>query len=363
MADPCVRLFLDLVEDRRLSMENYAAELVAGLNSVGQVRFDIFRPRYFAPWGFPRPWRDRFARYVGVPYEVRGKAAAINHVIDHGYAHLLAVLPATQTVVTAHDVIPILASRGLLPGAPARQTWLSEFSARFLRRARAIAAVSENTRVDLVKHVGVPENKIHVVPNGLSPDFKQLSVERDVLRSRFGLPTGVPILLITGTQFYKNHIASVRVLRQVWRSRPDVHMACMGKLTLDAQAEVDYLGMNGRVHYIRPSSREQLVALYNCVDCLLFPSLYEGFGWPVLEAMASGTPVVCSSAGALPEVAGEAALLAPPQDISRLAVCVTNVLTDDGIRGRMVENGFKQAAKFSWTAHARGITALYQTIC
>src|SRR6185503_19215027 len=106
----------------------------------------------------------------------------------------------------------------------------------------------------------------------------------------------------------------------------------------------------------------ELPALYNAVDLLLFPSLYEGFGWPPLEAMASGTPVVCSRAGSLDEIVGEAALTADPEDVEALAWHAGTILTDAKLRGTLFERGLTNAARFSWDRAALQMMSLYHDL-
>ena len=107
---------------------------------------------------------------------------------------------------------------------------------------------------------------------------------------------------------------------------------------------------------------QELVGLYNAVDVLLFPSLYEGFGWPPLEAMASGTPVVCSRAGSLDEVVGNAALTADPEDVDALTWHVRSVLTDEGLRGALVQRGLAHVAQFSWRRTAEQLIEVYRGV-
>src|SRR6185437_87804 len=116
----------------------------------------------------------------------------------------------------------------------------------------------------------------------------------------------------------------------------------------DDRALAERLGVFPALVELGALRDSELPALYNAVDLLLFPSLYEGFGWPPLEAMASGTPVVCSRAGSLDEVVGDAALTADPEDVEALAWHVAAALTDRGLRGALIERGLAHAARFNW---------------
>jgi glycosyltransferase involved in cell wall biosynthesis len=362
-----VRVFLDFLEDRRPSMENYAKELCAGLDHIkgGEYRVETIRPKHFSVRVMPKAWNDRLARYVLYPFQARSRGGDVNHIVDHGYAHLMAVLPGDKTVVTVHDVIPLLASRGLLTGSSnIRRPWLSELSFTYLPRARALVAVSDNTKRDLVRLLGIDERKIHTIPNGLSPDFRPLGESKNILRERLRLPDEAALILITGRAFYKNHVTSVKVLSYVRKLLPDrnVHLICLGKLARDAKQAVGNLSLGEYVKELEFSNQHTVVQLYNAVDCLLFPSLYEGFGWPTIEAMACGVPVVCSNAGALPEVVGDAAEVFDPIDCHAYAAAITNLLTSVQARHSRREKGFVRAGQYKWSDHIDAVLALYRSI-
>lgn len=360
-----VRLFLDFAEDRRESMENYAAELRGALVEAGcPHRVDTLRPRYPRIPCLGRAWNDRYARYVAYPRQARGRDGDANHVIDHGYAHLLGTLRPERTVVTVHDLIPLAAARGRIVGGRRARPWLSEFSAGHLRRAGALVADSESTRRDLIEMLEVEPARVRVVAPGVSPRFRPLQAPRNELRARLGLPPDAALVLATGTQFYKNHATSVRVLSRLAQravALPPV-LVCLGRLSADARDEVARRSLGARVMELPALQNQALVELYNAVDCLLFPSLHEGFGWPPLEAMASGTPVVCSDAGSLPEVVGEAALMAPPLDDAALAGAVERVLADEATRSQLRQKGFARAARYRWSDHARALLGVYEEL-
>jgi glycosyltransferase involved in cell wall biosynthesis len=121
------------------------------------------------------------------------------------------------------------------------------------------------------------------------------------------------------------------------------------------------MGLSGQVVLLGFVRQEELVALYNGADVFVYPSLYEGFGMPVLEAMACGTPTVTSSVGSIPEVAGDAALLVDPNNTEAIAQTILNVVTDDSLRQRMIMRGFERAKRFSWASTAQQVLAVYRT--
>jgi glycosyltransferase involved in cell wall biosynthesis len=360
-----VTIFRDFEADRRFSMDRYADELVRAFDAAeefGGFRLTQFRPKYpDLPIG--KKWADRIARYVSYPTQVRAHGRGVNHVIDHAYAHLLASLDHRRTVVTVHDLIPIVAFRRNLDSSSSRRPYLSEYSARYLRRAAIVMADSEATKRDVQEFADVPNEKIRVVALGVSEQFRDLGEgQKGFLRARLGLPDSTHfLLLITGTQFYKNHRVSLALFRALLNSGFEhCRLVWLGGAPWAISAEFSELA--SKVTFVKGLSEPEMVLLYNAVDCLLFPSLYEGFGWPPLEAMACGTPVVCSNAASLPEVVGDAALVAGPTDLDILCDHVSAVATLPAMRLQLIERGKLQASSFTWSRTASEVARVYAEV-
>jgi glycosyltransferase involved in cell wall biosynthesis len=368
---PQVTLFRDFVEDRRTSMEIYADELAAALASLPEPP----AVRQYVPCAARLPWHGqpgatemRWSRYLRYPRAAARQQGEVNHVIDHGYGHLLWTLDARRTVVTVHDTIPALRWAGKLEGTPrGGYPLLNALSLKALRRARWLIAISRSTADDLVAHAGLDPARIRVAPLGLSPRFRTLPIgQRPGLRARFGLPLHAHLVLISGDAFYKNHATCLKVLRALLADHPQgsapLKLVRLGPRGAEWQRLLAASGLAEHVIELQGLPGADVPALYNAVDCLLFPSLYEGFGWPVLEAMASGVPVVCSNAGSLPEVAGDAALQAAPTDVALLAQHVRRCLRDAQLRASLVARGHAQAARFPWCRHAQAVLEIYDDI-
>jgi glycosyltransferase involved in cell wall biosynthesis len=170
-------------------------------------------------------------------------------------------------------------------------------------------------------------------------------------------------MLQIGRTFYKNIAGVLRVLARLRRDGVDVRVARVGRaLAGEERALAEKLGVLDSVVELGGVPDDDIPALYNAVDLLLFPSLYEGFGWPPLEAMASGTPVVCSRAGSLDEVVADAALTADPEDTEALSWHAGAILGDATLRASLIARGLAHAARFSWDRTAREMTGAYQTL-
>jgi glycosyltransferase involved in cell wall biosynthesis len=170
-------------------------------------------------------------------------------------------------------------------------------------------------------------------------------------------------VLQIGRGFYKNLPGVLRVLRRLRADGLDVRVVRVGPGLWGAdRALAERLGVLDSVVELGMIPDSDLPALYNAVDVLLFPSLYEGFGWPPLEAMASGTPVVCSRAGSLDEVVGDAALTADGEDVEALAWHVATVLNDGGLRDILIQRGLVHAARFTWDRAAGQMLDIYRDV-
>jgi glycosyltransferase involved in cell wall biosynthesis len=182
------------------------------------------------------------------------------------------------------------------------------------------------------------------------------------LRRRFDLGDG-PLVLHIGRTFYKNIPGVLRVIHALRAQGIPVRFVRTGRPLAGAErALAERLGIVDHIVELRSVPDELLPALYNAVDLLLFPSLYEGFGWPPLEAMASGTPVVCSRAGSLGDVVGEAALTADPEDTAALTWHAAAALTDPTLRRALIARGLAHAAQFSWTRTADQLISVYHGV-
>jgi len=265
----------------------------------------------------------------------------------------------TRTLLTVHDLSFVHYPDHFVPKLV---RYLSQVVPRSVARADRVLADSEATRADLITHLGTPPEKVDVLYSGVAPRFRPEVEpgERERLRARYGLGD-VPYILSVGTlQPRKNY---TRLIQAFARLRGDVQLAIAGGrgwLCQDILAEAARLG--GRVRILGFVEEVDLPVLYRNAALFAFPSLYEGFGLPVLEAMACGVPVVCSNASSLPEVAGDAALLIDPLDTEELTQALNRGLEDAGLRQAMVDRGFVQAARFTWERAARQLLAVFDAL-
>jgi glycosyltransferase involved in cell wall biosynthesis len=215
--------------------------------------------------------------------------------------------------------------------------------------------------------LGIPEHRIVVVPYGVDDGFAPVVAESERatrVRQRFSLPAA--FVLTVGTIEPRKNLARLLLAVKDLRSKPDtanvrlVHAGPYGWLAADVVASVKQLGLEDAVHFLGYVASEDLPVLYSLARVMVYPSLFEGFGLPVVEAMACGCPVVTSSVSSLPEVAGDAALLVDPTSVEEIAKGIWRVWTDAGLREIMRARGLARARQYSWKRAAELTAGVYE---
>jgi len=281
----------------------------------------------------------------------------------HSPDFVLPPLRRARGLLTVHDLaflrLPECADPGL-------RAYLSQVVPRSLARADHVLADSQNTKRDLMHLLNVPGERISVVPAGVEPRFRPIEDEGELHRVQRRYELDQPFILSLGTlEPRKNYVRLIEahawLRRQMPRAPNLVIVGGRGWLYEDIFAAARKWG-DGGVRFLGFVPDEDLPALYSLAALFVFPSLYEGFGIPPLEAMACGTPVVCSDRPSLPETAGDAALMVDAEDVEGLAAAMRQVLEDEALRARLVERGFAQAQRFTWEKAAQKLLAAYQEI-
>lgn len=281
--------------------------------------------------------------------------------IYHSPDYVLPPLRRARGVMTVHDLsflqVPDCADAGL-------RRYLEQAVPHAVQRAARILADSHSTRHDLVTVLGVDAARIDVVYPGVSSAYKPVTDEalrRDV-RQRYKLEQ--PFLLSVGTLEPRKNYS--RLIQAYARARTREHLPHQlviagghGWLYQSIFDTVSQLDLAAHVQFLGYVDEPDLPALYSLADGFAFPSRYEGFGIPVIEAMACGTPVVTADNSSLPEAAGDAALLVAADDTDGLALAIARLLTDDALRTTLRQRGLSHAARFTWTAAAESLLGAY----
>ena len=298
-----------------------------------------------------------------VPAALRRRRIDVFHGMDHVGIPLVG--KTGKYVATVHDVIPLL-----LPETfTLRHRLVARTALARIRRRVDLAIVPSRTvKDDVVQRLGLPDDRVVVTPEACEPRFRPASAQAiEEAAARYRLPPRY--LLAVGVQDPRKNLAALlrafARLRQSGGVDAGLHLVlagARGRLDAPLVRTVRSLGLDPVVRFPGFIDDDDLPAVYSGAALFVFPSLYEGFGLPVLEAMACGVPVVASDAASLPEVAGDAALLVAPRDVDGLAAAIAQGLRDDGLRKRLRAAGLARARQFSWKTTARQTLDAYASL-
>ena len=367
-----VALYRNYREEQQQSMRIYADMLVRHLPSVSGIEVTEHRPGELIPEAMRRlhplaKLSDFAGRYLVHPLNLRGEEADLHHVVDHGTAHLLLTLDQERTIVTCHDLVPLLTQRGRLPRGHVPIVARSIFRAvvTLLPRARLIITVSLSTKNDLVRELGCDPSRIHIVPLGLQDEHVVPRSADELLEAEVRLRLGPHprILSVGGRWPHKNLRGVIETFARIKRRHPRASLLRIGApLGPELWELARRLGLRESLHELGNLRVDDVACVYRRCELLLFPSYYEGFGWPPLEAMAAGTPIVASPCGSLPEVSGDLPLYADPEDFDGLGEAACRLLEDQALRDDRIRRGREWAARFTWADTARATADAYQLV-
>jgi glycosyltransferase involved in cell wall biosynthesis len=351
---------------RRAGIHHYIAQVLSHLPQNTDVDYTIF-----TCYGADLPKRDDFTLQTSRwPTENRSVRILWEQTVwpwqarqwdlMHSMAFVTPFVSPAPTIVTVYD----LSFLHFPERFPALQRWyLTSQTKRSCQQAQRVITISESSRQDVHHYFGVPLSQIDVVYPGVNDRYQPLSSEQITsFRHQQNLPD--TFILHVGTlQPRKNIPLLLEAMAKL--ENKEVHLVLAGGkgwLYNEIFAQIETLGLTERVIFPGYVADKDLPLWYNAAALFAFPSVYEGFGMPVVEAMACGTPVVASNASSIPEAIGDAGLLFNPQDASELAERMASVLHDSELSATMRANGLKQAKNFSWEAAGRETAVIYHQV-
>lgn len=322
----------------------------AGSSAPASVAPFLWVPSRFSPRDFARLW---FRARIPLPVELFAGRSSLYHATDFV---LPPTLLSTRTILTVHDLSFVRVPES---ASPRLRRYLEYVVPRSVRQADVVLADSSATRDDVIAFYGVDPSRVIVLLSGIDV----LPVGELTTRSKYGIPDR-PYLFTVGTvQPRKNYARLIQALAILRGRGYDLSLVIAGGRgwledpiyqTLRDEQMTDY------VHFIGFADDTDLPALYHCAACVVFPSLYEGFGFPILEGMAYGTPVVTSNVSSMPEVAGDAALLVDPYDTEAIAHAIQRILDDSELSRLLVARGLERVKLFTWEKSARQLLNIYR---
>ena len=354
------------------SMDVYAEGLISGLRAV-RPQWEIIE---MIPEQIDR--KDRsilirlwkyYERFINFPRRVIKQKADVIHILDAAEAHIVYGLrnSSTRTVVTCHDLINFYyagnrASSMQLPFI-SHNMWLRAI--RGMKFADHVIAVSDSTAKDTMKILEIHPERISVSPDAVDEDFQRLSSpEIQSIRERYGIQPDTLCLLSVGSDHPRknlpNIIESLGILKkqglnfEFWKAGAD--------FTGEQKDLIQQLDVKDRIRYLGKPDQKTLIEIYNAADILIFTSLFEGFGMPLLEAMACGTPVITSNVSSMPEVVENDGILVDPRSPAAIAKAVLTLYQNPELRRALVEQGLLRIKSFTWENTAEKIARVYEEI-
>ena len=350
--------------EARTGTEQYSYELLAALADIDRyTAYTLYANRL--PTSLPPLGPNFRLRQISFPRlwtHLRLSAEILTHPPDVLFipAHVIPLAAPfarrSRMVVTIHDLGYLHFPEAHTAAQRLQLKLTTRWSARV---ARHVIAISEATRQDLIRHAGIPDQKIHVVPHGVSARFRPADDPGQIqaIRERYGIQTPNYMLYVGTLQPRKN---LPRLIEAFARAVPTLKQPCKlilagkkGWLAEPILELASQFGMSQHVQFTGYVDDKHLPTLIAGAQIFVLPSLYEGFGMPVLEAMACGVPVLCANSAALPEVAGNAALLVDPLDTQAIASGITELANNSVLWEQLRERGLARAAEYSWERCAR----------
>lgn len=350
------------------SMSLYTSDLLRALESVPGVTARVHWPSFGSAPPKGR-FQSRWVRYVEYVRLCRRLPGNLFHITDHSNAQLLLALPGAKTAVTCHDLYPVAVARGHLKFATAEgRLKMTPTALRLglLRKAAAIIAISKHTLEECIHCLGIRKDRLFLAHYGISGLFYSRAKNSPAeLRRRLGIQPGQIAILHVGSNDARKNLRTVfRVVAALRENdRKEVCLVKVGsKFGPREKGVIQELGLREAVRELGPLPAEETVQAYQASDVLLYPSFHEGFCRPVAEAMASGTPVVASNQGAIPEVAQDTQLLFDPEDVERMAKAIVQIAASSDLRQEMVQRGQLAARNFTWEAHGAAVAEAYRVV-
>ena len=367
-----MRIAIDVRKLHDFGIGTYVRNLVRWLARLDQTseyvllcrREDCARVEQLGPNFHPLPNRSAnysLAEQCTVPLNLLRARADLFHAPHY----VLPALTPCRSIVTIHDCIHLMFPQ-YLPGRLAHAGVRVAYRVAAFRAARVLT-VSEASKRDILRFCAIPSDKVDVIYNAIDERFGQPPDEPQITRVRERYQLHDRFLLYSGNVMpHKNLERVIEAFARVRQRGSDQIKLLITGSEISRYATlrraVHRHNLHKHVRFLGFLSPETLATLYHLADAFVFPSLYEGFGLPPLEAMASGTPVLTSNVSSLPEVVDDAALLVDPYDTEAIADGMQRILSDTSLRARLIDRGHVRAARFSWEESVKRVLTIYREV-
>ncbi|BAU05794.1 glycosyltransferase family 4 protein [Fischerella sp. NIES-3754] len=356
------------------SMDVYADGLVSGLKAV-RPDWEIIEltPRSYSLTNKKTSWlqgiEKYYERYWRYPATVRQQVADVFHIIDHSDAHIVQWLRKTNqpVVVTCHDLINFIYPENIQDQAklPVVSMAAWKYAIKGLKQSDRIICVSNHTAKDAMQLLHTPAARLKVVHNGVESDFYPLPAEEILaFRQQQGLTPDTICLLNVGSNHPRKNVITILQVLEILNSQGmRIHFWKTGAdFTKEQKTFIQKHNLNSCIKYLGKPDKNILRQIYNAADILLAPSVYEGFGITILEAMACQTAVISSNVTSLPEVVGDAGILVEPLDVSAMVEAIQQIQQDSSYHQQLIERGLVRAKEFTWEKAASQVAEVYESL-
>lgn len=263
----------------------------------------------------------------------------------------LSLLRIQPKVITCHDLARVRFSPRHRP--------LFSILLRGLKHAKMIIAPSRSTKLDIVNYYGLPPERVRVIYEGVDREIFSPLMNLDI-RRELGVDEGCFLIMHVGPEIEDKNVGRLIEAVFLLKEKLPVRLLRVGRQSKEIRKKIHELGLEREIIYVEGVSSRKLAQMYSVADVFAFPSLYEGFGLPLLEAMACGCPVMASNTSSLPEVVGDAGMLVDPYDVNGFSKAMYEVLMNDELRKEMIRKGLKRAQTFTWERAAKETLQVYE---
>jgi glycosyltransferase involved in cell wall biosynthesis len=344
----------NIVYDERKSMDLYLNLL---LDTLDQNKFksSVYQPKFTNYPFLSTQNKKRLNRLFSYKSRLKKNDFDILHIVDHSYSHLIRYCKKTNSIVTVHDIIPILRKKSLIKSNEYRRPYLFDFSLKYLNQANCIVAVSNFTKKTLVENLGINEDKITVIHNAIDNDFfKYKNIKR-----KKNLKKTIDIIIFGNNEFYKNNLNSIKACSHFNNNNEKkIKIFCVGKLSEDCNELINSKKINCEIIHLNNIPKNDLINLYLDCDLLLFPSIFEGFGLPLIEALAIGLPVIASNIEVIKEICGDHVTYCDPFSINDISQKIKNF----DFKNHDSEKGYIHAKKYNIDVWAKEYSNIYESL-
>jgi glycosyltransferase involved in cell wall biosynthesis len=371
-----IGIITDLVDRKCEGIGKYTYNLIKGLNTVDKknqynlihykkndldiykVNNEIYIPRL-------KPFGESVWRCLVLPFKFRNNGSDIIHDPTDGIG-ALSFKTVSKRIITMHDLIPFF-----FPEYTSKGSWIAHkiLYKKTIDNADMIITDSNSSKMDILNNFKVPEKKIRVIYIAADKKYKVLP-KKEIEHYKKSMGFNFPFILYLGALDPRKNIPNlIKSFYQIKKKGFPHKLVIVGGIRFNSgpisktiHRIIQKLNLNDEIILTGHLPEKDIPKIYNAAELFVFPSFYEGFGLPPLEAMSSGTPVITSNTSSLPEVVGEAGITIDPHNVNELADSIINVITNDSLQQDMIKKGLKKAKSFSWINTAKETLSIYNEI-